>query len=65
MKFANSENHEREGQNVLFGDGHVTYVPNPFCGVSQDNIYTAQNVAKPTQFASPANASDSILLPVD
>jgi type II secretory pathway pseudopilin PulG len=65
MKYANSENHEREGENVLFGDGHVVYVLNPFCGVSQDNIYTPQNTPKPIQFASPANASDSILLPVD
>ncbi len=65
MMMANSENHEREGQNVLFGDGHVVYVPNPFVGVNQDNIYTAQGATKPNLMVSPANAKDSVLLPLD
>src|SRR6185369_15490313 len=36
----NSGNHEQEGQNVLYSDGHVTYQLTPLCGVSGDNIYT-------------------------
>jgi prepilin-type N-terminal cleavage/methylation domain-containing protein/prepilin-type processing-associated H-X9-DG protein len=35
----NSSNHQRQGQNVLYGDGHVDWSQTPFCGVQQDNIY--------------------------
>lgn len=37
---ANSGNHKREGQNVLFGDGHVTFERRPDVGVRNDNIYS-------------------------
>ena len=40
-KLANSVNHGRDGQNVLYGDGHVSFEANPFVGVEKDNIYTA------------------------
>ena len=36
----NSRNHGGEGQNVLFGDGHVEFVRRPIVGVNSDNIYT-------------------------
>jgi prepilin-type N-terminal cleavage/methylation domain-containing protein len=36
----NSEAHEREGQNVLFGDGHSSYETRADVGVNHDNIYT-------------------------
>jgi prepilin-type processing-associated H-X9-DG protein len=62
MKKANSENHERDGQNVLYGDGHVTWTHNPFCGVSADNIYTTRNGQIE---ASPVDRNDSVLLPTD
>jgi len=62
MKKANSENHERDGQNVLYGDGHVTWNKNPFCGVAGDNIYT--NRASLLE-ASPVDRTDSVLLPTD
>lgn len=39
MKRANSNNHDGDGQNVLFGDGHVEFVQNVFVGVNRDNIY--------------------------
>jgi len=65
MRYGNSRNHEREGQNVLFGDGHVTYELTPFVGVNRDNIYTAQNATSPSLFISPAAPGDSVLLPVD
>lgn len=63
MRKANSENHEREGQNVLYADGHVTYQFTCFCGVNQDNIYTPQtgNIL----LTSPVNKDDSLLLPLD
>jgi hypothetical protein len=71
MRKANSLNHQREAQNVLYGDGHVEIVNNPFCGRQRDNIYTANGpeVTDPTRkgkaaiAASPADQMDSILLP--
>jgi prepilin-type N-terminal cleavage/methylation domain-containing protein/prepilin-type processing-associated H-X9-DG protein len=65
MKKANSPNHEQDGQNVLYGDGHVAWQQTPFCGVQQDNIYTAKNGVAPKVEYSPADATDSILLPTD
>ena len=36
----NSSNHANEGQNFLFGDGHVDWSNNPLVGDSQDNAFT-------------------------
>jgi prepilin-type N-terminal cleavage/methylation domain-containing protein/prepilin-type processing-associated H-X9-DG protein len=57
---SNSYTHERRGQNVLYGDGHVTWQTSPLCGQNNDNIYTNQSGAV---MASPITASDSVLLP--
>jgi type II secretory pathway pseudopilin PulG len=42
---ANSANHNRSGQNVLYGDYHVQFQKTPYCGFGKewkrDNIYTA------------------------
>jgi prepilin-type processing-associated H-X9-DG protein len=42
---ANSNNHGRAGQNVLYADGHVAFQATPYCGVGagaqRDNIFTA------------------------
>ena len=62
MKQANSPNHDRDGQNILYGDGHVGFESNPFVGVNRDNIYTT---ADGKIAASPVDANDSILLPTD
>jgi prepilin-type N-terminal cleavage/methylation domain-containing protein/prepilin-type processing-associated H-X9-DG protein len=43
MRLGNSNNHNKEGQNVLFADGSVRFVTSPFEGPSRDNIYTAQD----------------------
>jgi len=62
MKQAISRNHERDGMNVLYGDGHVSWQTTPFCGANGDNIFTN----KPGQIeGSPADGSDSVLLPED
>jgi prepilin-type N-terminal cleavage/methylation domain-containing protein/prepilin-type processing-associated H-X9-DG protein len=39
-----SKNHEQEGQNVLFNDGHVEWCTNPWVGANKDNVYTRANV---------------------
>lgn len=69
MKKANSSNHEAVGENVLFGDGHVSFEQNPFCGMKQDNIYTISGSTDGTTttstnfIGSPAWVGDSVLLP--
>ena len=37
----NSQNHNQEGQNILFVDGHAAFDKKPIAGVHHDNIYTA------------------------
>ena len=65
MELGNSPNHEREGQNVLYADGHVKYELTPFVGVGGDNIYTAKDGSPPAVERSPVDATDSVLLPTD
>jgi prepilin-type N-terminal cleavage/methylation domain-containing protein/prepilin-type processing-associated H-X9-DG protein len=77
MRLGNSANHEQDGQNVLYGDGHVEFQNNPFCGTQRDNIYTGRYNLTTLPFSlgnsSPANnvqsssydSADSILLPTD
>jgi prepilin-type N-terminal cleavage/methylation domain-containing protein/prepilin-type processing-associated H-X9-DG protein len=62
MKKANSENHDGDGQNILYGDGHVAWESNPFVGIARDNIYTT---ADGQINASSVDANDNILLPTD
>ncbi|HSV14035.1 MAG TPA: prepilin-type N-terminal cleavage/methylation domain-containing protein, partial [Tepidisphaeraceae bacterium] len=42
LRLGNSANHEQDGQNVLYGDGHVEFQNNPFCGTQRDNIFTGR-----------------------
>jgi prepilin-type N-terminal cleavage/methylation domain-containing protein/prepilin-type processing-associated H-X9-DG protein len=71
MKVANSNNHDEDGQNILYGDGHVSWESNPFAGVARDNIYTVSNgnTTTPGNNASllvgPYDGNDSSLLPTD
>lgn len=65
MQQGNSRNHEWEGQNVLYGDGHIAWQKTPFCGIAQDNIYTSEIGVAPKVEASPGHPADSILLPTD
>ena len=41
QKAGNAIAHGNEGQNVLFLDGHVAFEKRSFCGIQDDNIYTA------------------------
>jgi prepilin-type N-terminal cleavage/methylation domain-containing protein/prepilin-type processing-associated H-X9-DG protein len=70
MKQANSNNHDKDGQNILYGDGHVAWESNPFVGTNRDNIYTAVTATTQAQATSvnamgPYDANDSVLLPTD
>jgi len=76
---ANSRNHNRAGQNVLFAAGYVQFTVTPYCGVEGDNIFTAiapnpiftgikPNHRTPGVFGkqySPAWSTDSYLVPAD
>jgi prepilin-type processing-associated H-X9-DG protein len=74
---SNSNNHNGDGQNVLFADGHVDWTNNPYCGpqrptvgVPLDHLWTAGAQADaaataPITAKQPQDAQDSILLPTD
>ncbi len=68
----NSPNHDYDGQNVLYADGHVDWNTGPFVGTQSDNIYTygpSPSSAYPGVtstvgfYGSQINARDSVLLP--
>jgi prepilin-type N-terminal cleavage/methylation domain-containing protein/prepilin-type processing-associated H-X9-DG protein len=69
MRQGNSNNHGKDGQNVLYGDGHVEFQNSPFCGTSRDNIFTRGGTTWGTTtqdlVGSPYTANDSVLLPTD
>jgi prepilin-type N-terminal cleavage/methylation domain-containing protein/prepilin-type processing-associated H-X9-DG protein len=69
MRYGNSNNHGKDGQNVLFGDGHVEFDNNCFVGTDRDNIYTRGGPTWGTTSQdlvnSPYVANDSVLLPTD
>jgi len=68
----NSITHQRDGQNVLFLDGRVSFEKRSYCGVGKDNIYTiSRNFASgdawgtppvPGPGCPPANRKDSLLV---
>lgn len=74
---ANSPNHDGDGQNVLYADGHVEFQDTPFGGMMRnagstdpasrfrDNIYThgATWGASAGVSGAPADPQDSVLLP--
>jgi len=70
MKQGNSNNHDEDGQNVLYSDGHVEFSSNPFAGAARDNIFTRSNgsggnATSADVFKSPYDANDSVLVPCD
>jgi len=78
MQNANSNNHNGDGENVLYADGHVEFQNTPFCGMLRttgtaatafrDNVYTSSKGTTNTGGATdqgPQDQTDSILLPTD
>jgi prepilin-type processing-associated H-X9-DG protein len=74
MSQANSRNHNGDGQNVLYADGHVEYQNTPFCGpvrnagtprAFRDNVYTFGVTGQPGGGVrgSPVDGLDAVLLP--
>ena len=79
MSVANSGNHNGDGQNVLYADGHVEFQNTPFCGMPRgagaaafrDNVYTCgagygagPGGAGVAVNGAPVDKLDSVLLPV-
>lgn len=68
----NAVSHHKDGQNVLFLDGRVTFEHRSFCGLDDDNIYTlASSYAKGdakgstavySRILQPRNQRDSLLV---
>jgi prepilin-type N-terminal cleavage/methylation domain-containing protein/prepilin-type processing-associated H-X9-DG protein len=77
MQAANTNNHNGDGQNVLYADGHVEFQSTPFCGMIinsgtvtyRDNIYTAMtdraNSGGGTLAGGPNDEKDTVVLPTD
>jgi len=59
----NSINHRRRGQNVLFCDGSVKFVKIRHIGITQDDIFTLQDVSFYEGVEVPSCAEDSFLAP--
>jgi prepilin-type N-terminal cleavage/methylation domain-containing protein/prepilin-type processing-associated H-X9-DG protein len=64
----NSKNHDSDGQNVLYADGHAEFQQTPLCGANNDNIYTVaadtngKGASKDDRTTSdPSSATDSVL----
>jgi prepilin-type N-terminal cleavage/methylation domain-containing protein len=64
QKYSNSANHEREGQNVMYNDGHVEWFTNAWVGAEKDHIYVPGSVTTPSLTkGDPITALDTVLLP--
>jgi prepilin-type N-terminal cleavage/methylation domain-containing protein/prepilin-type processing-associated H-X9-DG protein len=44
MISANSNNHRNDGQNILYGDGHVEFQSSPYSGMYRDDVSFRDNV---------------------
>jgi prepilin-type N-terminal cleavage/methylation domain-containing protein/prepilin-type processing-associated H-X9-DG protein len=58
MKQGNSNNHDGDGQNVLFGDGHVEFVQNVFVGINRDHIYGPTTTGTPMDYTKLNGTTD-------
>jgi prepilin-type N-terminal cleavage/methylation domain-containing protein len=58
-KAANSNNHQREGQVVAFGDAHSEFERTPTVGQNNDNIWTSGSAQGATQTGTAPSAAGS------
>lgn len=79
MTRGNSNNHQNDGQNILYADGHAEWQPSPYAGpiigmgsnTWNDNVYTARSGPMTDAGGTYGTASlpydnlDGILLPVE
>ena len=63
LRYTNSANHEREGQNVMFNDGHVEWFTTSWCGANKDQIYSPGLVTAAIGDGMPRKDLDSVLVP--
>jgi len=71
MATGNSNNHQNEGQNVAYCDGHVEWQTSPFAGVQRPNTAFRDNIfasgttgtGAPGANAKPADAQDAVMFP--
>ncbi|MBI5723588.1 MAG: hypothetical protein HZA50_06495 [Planctomycetes bacterium] len=63
VRSARSENHDGQGQNILYLDWHVAWSESPEAGVRNNNIYLAEGVTEYRGCEKPASDYDSFLLP--
>lgn len=64
-RVGNAVAHGKDGQNVLFLEGGVTFEGRPYCGVNKDNIFTTGPSSKGMQastLSSPGSEEDSLLV---
>ncbi len=59
----NSKNHNRHGQNVLFGDGRVEFLKTRHVGISEDDIFTLQDTDIYQGSEVPSRETDFFLVP--
>ncbi len=57
IKIGNANQHQEDGQNVLFLDFHVSFEKNPYCGINDDNIYTSWVSGSDIRIGMPPNLS--------
>ena len=60
---SNSANHNRRGQNVLFGNGSVSFIKDRKVDISNDDIFTLKNTNYYQGTEVPDGDSDSFLVP--
>lgn len=61
----NSGNHNGAGQNVGYGDDHVSWTKNPYVGQNQDNIFTYETAGFGGNGLSPSVTQTSLKQPGD
>jgi len=59
----NSSNHNYAGQNILLGDGSIRFLKTRFFGITQDDIYTLQNILFYNGTERPSCEEDSFNAP--